>query len=360
MNPNAMESFTLPTESFDRSLLPESAREVGSDTFNAAVARFFEAQFRDLGVEGRVVVSPQTIQVAWARAGADPIEVGIDRLRRGQLKEGCQWLEMLRVRLPDSERLLENLGIGLSESGQYDRAIECLGRLLELFPKNQQGRVALGVALGRTGDLDGAARELVRVLSDNPGNPWARKNLGGILFRQGNFSDAVVHLEIAVRSAPADGQAWLVLGETLLSMGEVSRARDSLRKARDLTQGMLQARATSLLDRTLDASFSRDADGLRVEVVDGLIWAIHTLNGIADGARRQRVVLDAALLGQSGLDLTDPAPVHAFGDCVAGPLSRLQVACLIHAGVQGLAPGSSTGLDWEPEYRRAMEMVQRG
>jgi hypothetical protein len=28
---------------------------------------------------------------------------------------------------------------------------------------------------------------------------------------------------------------------------------------------------------------------------------------------------------------------------------------LIHAGVQGLSPGTKTGLDWEAEYDRAVE-----
>ena len=109
---NAMDSFTLPTEGFDGPLLPEEARVVGSPEFQSAVSGFFESQFLEMGVNGQVVVTPETIRVTWAQSGADPIWAGIEKLQRGQLKEGCQWLEALRSRFPDSEKLLQGLGIG--------------------------------------------------------------------------------------------------------------------------------------------------------------------------------------------------------------------------------------------------------
>ena len=46
---NAMDSFTLPTEGFDVSLLPEEARVVGSPEFQSAVSGFFESQFLEKG-----------------------------------------------------------------------------------------------------------------------------------------------------------------------------------------------------------------------------------------------------------------------------------------------------------------------
>lgn len=357
MNPNAMDSFSLPTGAFDVSLLPPTAREVGSSEFNAAVSEFFTGQFREMGVNGRVVVTPETIQVTWAKSGSDPIEIGIDRLQRGQLKEGCQWLELLRGRFPNSERLLQNLGIGLSELGHYDRAIECLRRLLEVDPKNHHGRVALGVALGRKGELPTATRELRRVVEEAPDDVWGQKNLGGILFRQGLFAEAKPHLEEAVSLAPADGHAWLILGETLLALDETELARVALLKARSLTKGMLQEKAESLLNRLTDTMFDRGEDGLRSDVVTGLVWAIRTLATIGDEESMRRLILQAALLGQSGLTLTDSKPVHTLEGYTGGALSGFQVACLIHAGVQRLAPGTATGFNWEAEYARAVKLA---
>ena len=360
MNPNALDTFTLPTGAFDLSLLPAAARVAGSPEFNAAVSEFFTAQFRELGVNGRVVVTPETIQVTWTRSGADPIEIGIERLQRGQLKEGCQWLELLRGRFPDSERLLQNLGIGLSELGQYERAIECLGQLLEAAPQNHHGRVALGVALGRKGDLIAATRELRKVVEEAPEDVWGQKNLGGILFRQGLFGEAMAHLEKSVSLAPTDGHAWLILGETLLALNETARAREALQRARSLTKGRLQEKAESLLNRLTDTLFDRGEDGLRSDVVAGLVWAIRTLDKAGDEPAQRRLILQAALLGQSGLTLTDPKPVHSLEGYEGAPLSGFQVACLIHAGVQRLAPGTNTGFNWESEYRRAVEVSNQG
>jgi predicted Zn-dependent protease len=357
MNPNAMDSFSLPTGAFDVTLLPPAVRGIGSSEFNAAVSEFFTEQFRGMGVNGRVVVTPETIQVAWSKSGADPVELGIEKLQRGQLKEGCQWLELLRGRFPGSERLLQNLGIGLSELGHYDRAIECLRHLLEVAPKNHRGRVALGVALGRKGELSAAILELRKVVEEAPEDLWGQKNLGGILFRQGLFAEAMPHLEKAVSLDPADGHAWLILGETLLARDETGRAREALQKARSFSKGKLQERAESLLNRLADTLFERGEDGLRSAVVAGLVWAIRTLDHVGDEQAKRSLILQAAMLGQSGLTLTDPKPVHTLEGYTGDALSGFQVACLIHAGVQRLAPGTATGFNWEAEYVQAVKLA---
>jgi hypothetical protein len=36
-------------------------------------------------------------------------------------------------------------------------------------------------------------------------------------------------------------------------------------------------------------------------------------------------------------------PVHSLDGYAGGPLTGFQVGCLIHAGVQGLSPGTKTG-----------------
>jgi hypothetical protein len=55
-----MDSFTLPTEGFDASLLAEGARDVGSPEFLSAVSRFFESQFLEMGVNGQVAFRPRS------------------------------------------------------------------------------------------------------------------------------------------------------------------------------------------------------------------------------------------------------------------------------------------------------------
>ena len=84
---NAVDSFTLPTEGFDRPLLPEEARVVGSPEFQSAVSGFFESQFLEMGVNGQVVVTPEAIRVTWAQSGADPIGPELKSCSEGNSKK---------------------------------------------------------------------------------------------------------------------------------------------------------------------------------------------------------------------------------------------------------------------------------
>ena len=213
--------------------------------------------------------------------------------------------------------------------------------------------------MGRKGDVADALVELTRVVHEAPDDVWGRKNLGGLLLRQGQAADAIEHIEAAVKRDPSDGHAWLLLGEALLATKELARAREALQRARRLTKGSMQDAATTLLNRATDTGFTRDADGLRPEVIDGLVWAIRTLAAIQDPEARRQLVLRAALLAQGGIDLKSCEPVHAIEGYEHGLLSGLQVACLIHAGVQSMVPGADTGLDWGPEHDVAEERARK-
>ena len=49
-------------------------------------------------------------------------------------------------------------------------------------------------------------------------------------------------------------------------------------------------------------------------------------------------------------------PVHSLDGYDGGPLTEFRVGGLFYAGVQGLSPGTKTGLDWEEEDGRAVEL----
>jgi len=88
----------------------------------------------------------------------------------------------------------------------------------------------------------------------------------------------MVHLEASVKLDHCDVHAWLLLGEALLATKDLARAREALQRARWLTNGSMQDAATTLLNRATDTGFSRDADGLRPEVIDGMVWASRTFD----------------------------------------------------------------------------------
>ena len=60
-------------------------------------------------------------------------------------------------------------------------------------------------------------------------------------------------------------------------------------------------------------------------MVDGLVWALRVLARMGDSKARQQLVLRAALLGQSGIDLLAPEPVHSLDGYDGWPLTGFQV-----------------------------------
>ena len=82
---------------------------IGRADFCRALTSFNLEQFDEFtSVRQRVGESARSsllTRVMWDQSGADPIPAVIEKLQRGQLKEGCQWLKALRARFPESEKL---------------------------------------------------------------------------------------------------------------------------------------------------------------------------------------------------------------------------------------------------------------
>ena len=82
-----------------------------------------------------------------------------------------------------------------------------------------------------------------------------------------------------------------------------------------------------------------------------MTWALGHLRSLSRTDARN-LTLKAALLGQHGLRLTDTAKAHRL-ESIPEPLPPLQVACLIHAGLQIAAPGTASGFPLEREHELA-------
>ncbi|HRI15565.1 MAG TPA: tetratricopeptide repeat protein [Verrucomicrobiota bacterium] len=351
-----MEQFTIPLKTFDLALLPAGARTPGSPEFREEVDAFFQQQFSDLGANGVVTVTPDEISVGWITPEFNPVDAAIAKLDRGQLREGAQLLELIRARTPDSPDVLYNLGVALSELGEFPRAIAVLRRLVEIDPDHLPGRVSLGVALGRSGNETEAVEVLTQALELAPDDVWAQKNLGGILFRLGRVAEARVHLETAVDLAPCDAQTWYILGETRLATGDGVSARDALNLARAIDpDGPIRDRAEAALNCLADSELPRNADGVNPEALKAMIAALKRLRSLTPEAAKQ-LTLQAALLGQNGLRFEDPVPRHRI-EGISEPLIALEVACLIHAGVQTISPGAETGFPLSSEFLEAQRQV---
>jgi Flp pilus assembly protein TadD len=345
-----MEQFVLPLSAFDVTLLPPEARDPRSPAFRTALDDYFRQQFRTLGANGVVQITAETLSVGWITPGFQPVDAAIALCQRGQVREGVQLLELARTRTPDSPNLLLNLGIALNELREFPRAVPILEHLVDLHPDHARAWVALAVALGHVGRPDDALDAVTRALDLDPQDRWAHINRGGLLFRLGRSTEARTHLEVAVQLAPHDAHTWRVLADICVATGDPAAARQAYQRVRTLDpHGPLRDVADAALNQLASAQQQPSTGVPDPAALDAMTFAVRHLRSLPR-PEAQRLTLQAALLGQHGLRLQDPALIHNL-DNLPNPLTALEVACLIHAGLQMSAPGTDSGFPLEGVYK---------
>lgn len=90
-------------------------------------------------------------------------------------------------------------GWSLISLGDYQGAIQALGKALELSPDDPQAQSQLGWAQMLHGDYDDALGAFQRVLMKEPANSLARINVGYICLKKRIFGEAIEHLSKAIR-----------------------------------------------------------------------------------------------------------------------------------------------------------------
>ena len=111
------------------------------------------------------------------------------------------------------------LGHALSDSGDWDGALQAYREAARLKPDLPDALNNLGAALHHRHRLDEAARALNRALVHDPNDPGALINLSGVLKELGRFEEAGARLDAALKRAPGDVRAlydrallWLLQG----------------------------------------------------------------------------------------------------------------------------------------------------
>jgi protein O-mannosyl-transferase len=123
-----------------------------------------------------------------------------------------------------------NLGVTLSERGDFDRAIRYFERAILLSPGKDDAHRALAHALLRTGQIDRAIREYDLALRLNSNDAEAHNNLASILARHGQAAQALEHLKEALRLKPDYPEAHDNLGSVLSGRGRYEEAEAAFRE----------------------------------------------------------------------------------------------------------------------------------
>ncbi len=122
------------------------------------------------------------------------------------------------------------LGLAYSQVGQQKNAVQVLARALELASQNADMHVRVGMALFDMGLVDAASTAYEKALNINADHAIAHVNLGWILYEGEFFAEATEHYRAALVSQPS-AAALYNLGLAYLAQGNIAAARSTYVRA---------------------------------------------------------------------------------------------------------------------------------
>jgi tetratricopeptide (TPR) repeat protein len=152
------------------------------------------------------------------------METAIARHRAGQLQQAEAGYRQVLSQQPDYPRALHLLGLVYYQAGQFDAALQCIGRAIALDNDVADYHLNHGVVFDRLDRLPQAIVSYRRALALNPQLPEAYANLGSVLRKTGNLPEAAVACRRALELRPDYVEAHLNLGNVLQDQGEVDSA----------------------------------------------------------------------------------------------------------------------------------------
>jgi tetratricopeptide (TPR) repeat protein len=109
--------------------------------------------------------------------------------------------------------------------------LRCVGNAQESVPPAIENRIASGVAFLKAGDLDNAERAFNSLLTQGVKSALVFHNLGVIAQQRGKHQEAATRFRDALRFQPNYGPSRLLLGSSLLALGQTDGAIGELKRA---------------------------------------------------------------------------------------------------------------------------------
>ncbi|MCC7413621.1 MAG: PEP-CTERM system TPR-repeat protein PrsT [Gammaproteobacteria bacterium] len=148
---------------------------------------------------------------------------------RSQLAEVTATVETFdRAWLDRNQQLLMLAGIAHYSMGQFEKAVDYLGRYVELYPHVVGARKLLGSAQLKLGDVDKALNVLTVARTEAPGDPKVLSLLARAWMGKGNHEKATTLLEEATALPGAGAEVRTQLAFARLQRGDVDAALEEL------------------------------------------------------------------------------------------------------------------------------------
>lgn len=353
--------FKIPLHRFDLNLLPANARQIGSEAFKMAVTVHFAAEYAASGQNAIVTVDDTEIGVMTYPRDADALDMIMPMLKAGKLAEAVPYLEAINKDEPGNAAVLYNLGLCYSELGQFDEAIIRLKRAVQLDPTHAHSWIGIGNAYHRMRKPEQALEAFTEALRLNPKDAYTQRNMGGMLLALKRPAEGVPYLRNALALMPDDPQSiyGLALGLSDLDTVDADREADGLfnRIIKEHPTSPVVEQAEKARTRLAHKGLQEGAiGGLRLDVVAYITDALRTFDKVGP-KDMQRIALEIALKGQSGLDINNPDKQYTLKS-LPGEFSGLQLLAIMYAAFQRVDPTADLGADFSKEYEIAKKAVK--
>jgi tetratricopeptide (TPR) repeat protein len=151
--------------------------------------------------------------------------------QQDRIPEGLEQAKRAVELAPGLAEAHNDLGVGLTRTGDPTAGIAEYQRSIVLKPINDEAENNWGVAEAQRGNLAEAMRHYQRAIDLNPDYADAHVNIGNLLVREKKQDDAIPHYTEALRIRPDEADAHFNWGVALAQQGKYDEAIAHFRQA---------------------------------------------------------------------------------------------------------------------------------
>jgi tetratricopeptide (TPR) repeat protein len=133
-------------------------------------------------------------------------------------------------------------GVAYGEDGQYQRALELLGKAIRLDSTSSAAYNNIGLFYSRAGNQTMSIQMLNRAIELDPKDDNPRYNMGNSYHALGDFTMAIEYYKQAIALNPVSEKAWLNLGNSYGALRDYSNALNAFKKVLEINPANAGAR----------------------------------------------------------------------------------------------------------------------
>lgn len=152
------------------------------------------------------------------------LQEAVGHHQAGRLDQACAIYDRVLETDPEQPDALHLRGLVASQTEDYEKAADLIGKAAAIQPNNPAYHGNLGVALRHLGRREEAIAAYRKALEIEPRFVEAHANLGILSWELGNREQAEAHMRDALAIKPDYGLALFALGSALMDRGDLAEA----------------------------------------------------------------------------------------------------------------------------------------